>query len=173
MARISLEGMRFHAFHGVYPEEEILGTEYLVDVSVDTSTGEAVMADDLGKTVNYETIYEAVKLEMADRHALIETLIEAIIQRLKFQFSTLAAVEVSVKKLNPPLGGRVAAARVEDARSFMQECPRCKKPMICYNDQTCWCRNATAKTVWPATQDSVKLQYKKCLCPTCLSFFAG
>ena len=72
MARISLEGMRFHAFHGVYPEEAILGTDYLVNVSVETSISEAAKTDDLAKTVNYETIYQAVKLEMEERHDLIE-----------------------------------------------------------------------------------------------------
>lgn len=173
MARISLEGMRFFAFHGVYPEEQILGTDYLVNVSVETSIGEAAKTDDLAKTVNYETIYQAVKIEMEERHDLIETLIEAIVSRLKFQFASLAAVDVSVKKLNPPLGGRVEASRVEDRKVFATDCPRCKKGMICYNDATCWCRNATAKTVWPATQESVKLQYKKCVCPSCLAFFAG
>ena len=102
-----------------------------------------------------------------------QTLIDAIVQRLKFQFANLFTVEVSVKKLNPPLGGRVTASRVEDKKSFSQECPRCKKSMVCYGDETCWCQNATAKTVWPATQAANKLQYKKCLCPTCLAFFAG
>ncbi len=173
MAKISLEGMRFHAFHGVHPEEAILGTEYIVNITVETPIGEAAKTDDLAKTINYETIYQAVKMEMDVPHALIETLIDAIVQRLKFQFVGMMTVEVSVKKLNPPLGGRVAASRVEEKKSFFQECPRCKRPMICYGDEHCWCQNATAKTVWPKTQETVKLKYKKCLCPTCLAFYAG
>ena len=173
MARISLEGMRFHAFHGVYPEEQILGTDYLVTVTVETSIGEAAKTDDLAKTVNYETIYQAGKIEMEEHHDLLEALIEAIVSRLKFQFATLAAVDVLVKKLNPPLGGRVEASSVQDRKVFATDCPRCKRGMVCYNDATCWCRNATAKTVWPMTQETTKNQYKKCVCPTCLAFFAG
>ena len=173
MARISLEGMRFFAFHGVYPEEQILGTDYLVTVAVETSIVEAAKTDDLAKTVNYETIYQAVKIEMEDRHDLIETLIDAIVNRLKFQFATLAAVDVLVKKLNPPLGGRVAFSAVEVEKVFLQECPRDRKPFVCYGDDTCWCRNPEAKPTWPATQETLKGQYKKCLCPTCVAFFAG
>jgi 7,8-dihydroneopterin aldolase/epimerase/oxygenase len=172
MARIALEGMKFFAFHGFYPEETILGTDYLVDVSVETGIAAAAKTDDLAKTVNYETIYQAVKMEMETRHDLLETVVENITQRLKFQFQNLAVISVSVKKLNPPLGGRVAASSVADAKTFATGCPRCKRPMICYGDETCWCQN-TPKTIWPVTQANVKLQYKSCLCPTCLDFFAG
>jgi dihydroneopterin aldolase len=172
MAEIGLEGMRFHAFHGVYPEEKILGTEFSVDLVVQVPIDSAAKDDNLAKTVNYEVIYEAVRVEMEQPHALIETLLEAIINRLKFQFQQLEVIFISIKKQNPPLGGRVAASTISDKRTFKTECPRCKKGMICYGDVNCWCQN-TPKPLWPATQNSVKLQYKKCLCPACLDFFAG
>ena len=172
MAWITLESMRFHAFHGVYPEEAILGTEFIVDLSIETSTGLAALTDDLAATVNYETIFQAVKIEMETRHALLETLIAAIEKRLKFQFQTLNALKIKVKKMNPPLGGQVGAAIIEDENVYQTACPRCNRPMICYDDETCWCQSPS-KPVYPATQERLKIQYKKCLCPTCLAFFAG
>jgi dihydroneopterin aldolase len=57
MAIIALEGIRLHARHGYYPEEEILGTEFIIDVYVETDTNEAAKSDELIHTVNYETIY--------------------------------------------------------------------------------------------------------------------
>lgn len=164
--------MRFHAFHGVHPEEAILGTEFMVDIAIETATEAAATTDDLTKTVNYETVYLAVKVEMETRHALIESLIEAIEKRLKFQFQTLNALRIKIKKMNPPLGGRIAFSAIEDEQVFQTGCPRCSRPMVCYLDETCWCQSPS-KPIYPATQAAVKQQYKKCLCPTCLAFFAG
>ena len=93
--------MRFHAYHGVHPEEQILGSEFVVDIFIETSTELAAATADLTKTVNYETVYLAVKVEMETSHALIESLIEAIEKRLKFQFQTLKAVRMKIKKMNP------------------------------------------------------------------------
>ncbi len=173
MAWISLEGIRFHAFHGVYDEETILGGDFEIDVFVETEIGGAAKTDDLAKTVNYETIYQAVKIEMNEPRQLIETVIEGIVGRLKFQFVGLRAIKIKLKKLNPPLGGRVAFSAVEVEKVFWTDCPRDKKGFSCYGDDTCWCRNPEAKPTWPATQETLKGQYKKCLCPTCVAFFAG
>ena len=54
--RISLEGLEFHAFHGVYPHERESGNWFEVDVSVETNILEGAIRDDLDKTVNYETL---------------------------------------------------------------------------------------------------------------------
>ena len=39
MAVIALEGMRFFAYHGFYPEENIIGTNYVVDVYITADFG--------------------------------------------------------------------------------------------------------------------------------------
>ena len=51
MAWISLEGMRFHAFHGVYDAEKQLGTEFIVDVFVKMPLAQG---DNLEATINCE-----------------------------------------------------------------------------------------------------------------------
>ncbi len=35
MAHTAIEGMRFHAFHGVHPEEALVGNQFSVDVYFD------------------------------------------------------------------------------------------------------------------------------------------
>ena len=51
MALISIEGMRFRAFHGLYPEEQVLGSDFLLDVWIDTDISKArtVVEDDTVK----------------------------------------------------------------------------------------------------------------------------
>lgn len=64
MSLIALEGMRFHAPHGFYQEEQIIGTTFLIDVIIDTDFGKAAQKDDLFQTVNYETVYQVCKTVM-------------------------------------------------------------------------------------------------------------
>ncbi|SVB31719.1 uncharacterized protein METZ01_LOCUS184573, partial [marine metagenome] len=58
--RIVLEGMRFYGFHGVNPEERVLGQEYLVDLAVEMELRTAGASDRLEDTVSYAHIYRAV-----------------------------------------------------------------------------------------------------------------
>lgn len=113
MATIALENMRFYGKHGFYEEERILGNEFLLDVTVDANTMSAAMTDDLFSTVNYETIYFICQSEMKKPVQLIETLAQNIVSRINEQFDNVTGVKVKVKKLNPPLGGRVGSASVE------------------------------------------------------------
>ncbi len=171
MSVIALEGMRFFAYHGVYEEEQILGGEYIVNVSVTVDTDDAAEEDDIHQTVNYETIYAICAMEMKKPSDLIETVIERIVLRMKATFSSLEEISVKVEKLNPPLGGRVAKASVETAYDFSSECSRCGRGMACYGDETCWCNDA--RTIHPRTAEMVKSQHGSCVCNSCLNFFAG
>ena len=170
MAIISLEGMRFHAFHGVYAPERILGTDYIVDVSVATDIAAAAATDDVANTINYETVFQICRLEMEQERNLIETVVESIISQMKHQFATIQSLQVRIRKCNPPLGGRVDAAIVEQEVSFIESCPRCSSPFICYGDDSCWCQGVT---LHPATREMLDREFKGCLCRNCLTYYAG
>ncbi len=113
MARIALEGMHFYAYHGFYEEERIIGNHYLVDIVVNVNTAKAAAIDDIGSTVNYETIYQICRFEMKKSTQLLETLAQRIAQRIQNQFNGLSGGLVRISKKNPPLGGKVEHAFVE------------------------------------------------------------
>ena len=117
MAIIALEGMQFYAFHGYYEEERQLGNNFVLDVFVTTNISMAAISDELyianpmkeqsSTTVNYETIYRLCKAEMAQPTKLLETLVNRIMVRIYNYFDNVDGVMVRLKKLHPPLGGRV------------------------------------------------------------------
>ncbi|HMQ90327.1 MAG TPA: dihydroneopterin aldolase [Flavilitoribacter sp.] len=113
MTIISLEGIHIHGDHGFHPEEQLMGNDFVLDVSVYVDTEAAAEEDDLGKTVNYETIYRFCEVEMRDTSDLIETLAQGIVARIEGYFEQVKGVRLKLRKLNPPLGGRVEAAAVE------------------------------------------------------------
>ncbi len=113
MALIALEGMHFHAFHGFYEEEQILGNDYVVDVYIETVFTKAAVDDDLYKTINYETVYLICESAMRRNSKLLEAVAERIALEIKHQFKDIRELKVRLKKLNPPLGGKVDAAYVD------------------------------------------------------------
>lgn len=177
MAVISLENMRFFAHHGLYEEEKILGNFFVVNISISTNTSGATTIEEHGvrkvvKTVNYETVYQIIRLEMNKPQYLLETVMSNIIDALKKQFSDIAALEISISKLNPPLGGQVGASRLSDAEDYTTRCGRCGKGLVCYGDKNCWC-NTDRTRLHPRTLEMLEGQYKGCLCQKCLDEFSG
>ncbi len=171
MAQIALEGMRFYAHHGFYEEERVIGNDYVVDVYVDTVFTKAAVDDDLYQTINYETIYLICDAAMRKNSKLLEAVANRIALGIKHQFKFVNALKVRVKKLNPPLGGRVDAAFVEVDGEYTKKCARCEKPLLCYGDQTCWCMETQ---LFQKTLEQLKGQYgDRCLCKDCLEFYAN
>lgn len=126
MAIIALEGMHFYAYHGFYEEEQIVGGHYVLDVYVEVDIDAAAMADDLYEaaeedseedveplSVNYETIFLLCKKEMQQSSKLLESVAQRIADRIGGYFSKARGTKVRLRKLQPPLPGKVAQAYVE------------------------------------------------------------
>jgi 7,8-dihydroneopterin aldolase/epimerase/oxygenase len=195
MATLSLEGMQFQGYHGVYPAERVLGTTFVVDVHIDFELKQ-VKDDKLETTLNYEAIHQMIDLLMTppkqlsaedlaklspqelearkerEPKQLIETVAQLILSKLKLQFNQMHGARVRIRKMHPPLPGRVDSSTIDVTETYLMECPRCKKNKFsCYKDGNCWCK---AVRVHPATLESLQQQFgKKCLCPECLQFYAA
>jgi 7,8-dihydroneopterin aldolase/epimerase/oxygenase len=116
MDKIFFNGMRFYAYHGVYPEENRLGQRFVVDLEIGLDLAPAGRNDDLAQTVNYAEVYEAVRLEVEEKQVrLLETLAENIAGMLLDRFS-LEEVRVRVTKPDPPIPGHYDAVGVEIVR---------------------------------------------------------
>ncbi len=110
--RIVLEGLEFHAFHGVYPHERESGNWFEVDIAVETDFSAAAQRDDLDGTVNYETLYSIVKAEMEKPSKLLESVAEKIVNDVLRELKAVVLVELSISKTNPPIGGKCKRATV-------------------------------------------------------------
>ena len=110
---IFLNGLRFHAFHGVMPQERLTGNDYRVDLKIDFPLEKAVGSDNVDDTLNYATVYAAVKEEMDVPTQLIERVAYRIADRLFRTFKTINEVEIKVEKCNPPMGADCEGAGVE------------------------------------------------------------
>ncbi|GGG97773.1 7,8-dihydroneopterin aldolase [Parapedobacter pyrenivorans] len=108
---ITLTDLRFYAFHGYYPEEQVLGNEFIVSIHVAFyKRGKA--EEDLSGTVNYETLYGIAKEEMQCPRKLLETVTETMLDRVLAEFPFVDEIEVNICKNNPPFGADHAKANV-------------------------------------------------------------
>jgi len=110
--QIALEGMSFHAYHGVYPEEQKVGRTFKVSVYLDCELF-IDGSDELGETFNYEWIYEIVKREMEEPKKLLETLIYNIKKKILAKSDIVKGGLIRIQKEGLPLGGKVARSALE------------------------------------------------------------
>jgi dihydroneopterin aldolase len=117
--RIILEGMQFYGYHGVNPEERVLGQRYVVDLTADLDLSRAGATDRLEDTVSYSHIYRTVRRVMeGEPRNLLESAAQAIADLLLAEFP-IDAVSVTVKKPNPPVRGssiNLAAVQIHRTR---------------------------------------------------------
>jgi dihydroneopterin aldolase len=116
MLTVSLEQMKFHAGHGTFSEEAIVGGEFLVDVYISFEASAPIVR--LDQTVDYQSVYGLVKEVMLKPIPLLETLAERCIDRIKSSFPQVVRIAVKISKLTPPLGGEVGCSAVRMEKSF-------------------------------------------------------
>lgn len=112
MMEVALHRAEFFARHGYYTEEQLMGNKFVVDVEVGFNPTTNLNDDELSNTLNYEKLYTIVCDEMKITRQLLETVVQAIIDRIKNEFDFAETIKVRLKKLNPPLKGRVEASSV-------------------------------------------------------------
>lgn len=112
MAKILVQGIKLYGYHGCLDEEGKIGRTFLIDVIVEADLNKAASDDKLSDTINYVTIYEIVKEEMAIRSKLIEQVAKRIYDHLQRVFPQIKNAEVKVTKINPPINGIVESASV-------------------------------------------------------------
>lgn len=112
-SKIYLRNVRFHAFHGVLPQERIVGNDYLVNLVLDYDFSSAMKTDDLQGTLNYAEVYQKVREEMAVPSKLLEHVAGRIAHRLFSDFQEIQKLQLSITKVNPPMGADSDGAGVE------------------------------------------------------------
>ncbi len=110
---IELQDVRFHAFHGVMPQEGRVGADFLVSVRVGIAFEKAMQSDDVEDTLNYAELYQLVQREMAVPSKLLEHVAGRIVKAIVKAFPDVTSIDLKLTKLNPPMGADCAGASVE------------------------------------------------------------
>lgn len=115
MGKIFLKNIRLYAYHGCMDEEEKIGSDYIINLSVSTDLDPSSKSDRLLDTVDYVALHNIVKDEMKVRSKLLEHVAQRILLRVIKEHRTVKKADVMVSKCNPPIGGNVEEVAVKRA----------------------------------------------------------
>jgi dihydroneopterin aldolase len=107
---VALRDVKCHALHGYYPEEQLIGCYFMVDIEVTFSAN--AETENLEKTVNYEVLNQIIINEMANTQKLLETVVKNILDAVRINYPFLLSGKVGIRKLNPPMQGQIGHSYV-------------------------------------------------------------
>lgn len=110
---VHIDGIRLHARHGVLPQEQLTGNDYIINVRASYDISRAMQTDDVADTLNYAEVYNIIKEEMSVPSKLIEHVAGRIANRLMDSYSQISSVMLRITKCNPPMGADCNGAGVE------------------------------------------------------------
>ena len=110
---VILRNVRFHAFHGVMPQERQVGGDFLLMLRVGYPLAKAMESDEVGDTLNYASLYALVKQEMDQPSQLLEHVAGRIAKAVMNAFPDVSSVDLELTKQNPPMGADCDGATVE------------------------------------------------------------
>jgi len=117
MIVVHLHDLHFNSFHGIHEEEKILGNDYVIDASVEFHE-ELHVINSINDTINYTDIYNIIRERMSVPTPLLETIVMEIGNEIHNEFPQVRCINISIKKMYPPIEGIQGAAGVNWQRRF-------------------------------------------------------
>lgn len=114
---ISLNNVRFRAYHGLHPEERQKGNDFVVNMQVTyVPPGKTILL--LHDTIDYAVLFEILNTTMQKPVDLLETLAQTIASNVHERFPQVKEVTVGVEKLNPPIDKFSGTAGVSYSKRY-------------------------------------------------------
>ena len=110
---VCLRDVRFHAYHGVMPQERRVGADFTVTLRVGYDCMPAMVSDDVADALNYADLLEVVGREMAVPSQLLEHVAGRIVRAVEARFPQVTSIDLWLTKDNPPMGADCRGAGVE------------------------------------------------------------
>lgn len=110
---IFLKEIRCYAYHGVAPQENLIGNEYVIDLKLKVDISQASQTDEVADTVSYADVHELIKAEMAVPSKLLEHVGGRMAAKLFEVFPSIEEIELRLSKRNPPMGADIDTAGIE------------------------------------------------------------
>jgi 7,8-dihydroneopterin aldolase/epimerase/oxygenase len=122
MDYIHLREMQFFGYHGVLPEETVLGQRFRASVSLAVDIQKAGQTDNLENTVSYVGVYEICKEVIEGTpFKLIEAVAETVASRVLSAYEgQVKGCRVEIIKPDPPIPGHYKEVAVEIVRGTYQ-----------------------------------------------------
>lgn len=114
---IHLKGLTFHGYHGVLPEENLLGQKFIVDATLFVDLIKAGKSDNVHDTVSYADVYRHIKTVMEGRpHNLLESVADRLANEIMNDYHQVQGLQLHLKKPHVAVTGVVESLGIEITR---------------------------------------------------------
>ena len=96
-SNIFLDEVRIHAYHGVMPQENEVGQDFLVSARCGVDMTSAMQSDLLESTLDYSLLYHLIEEEMYKTSQLLEHVIK-LVSSLQLQSESINTWKVGVER---------------------------------------------------------------------------
>ena len=117
-SEIIFEDLKIFAYHGVLEEERMLGTYFILNITLEADLWKAADSDDLNDTLNYAEANDIIHREMAVPSMLLEHISGRIINALKARFPQITKIRLRLTKTSPPMKGEMKGISVVFEKTF-------------------------------------------------------
>lgn len=101
---IVVEGLKVFAYHGVDPQETLVGNTFEVSLRLVFPADAAMRRDRLDLSINYADVVFLIKKEMEQPSKLLENVVYRIYHKLWLSYPQIVGGKIEVYKLCPPIG---------------------------------------------------------------------
>jgi|TARA_B110000438_G_scaffold298870_1_gene347904 dihydroneopterin aldolase len=112
MGKIRLKNVKLYSNHGCLDQEELIGSDYVLQLEVSVDLNKSSKSDNLNDTVDYVALNSIIKEEALKRSKLLEAVAKRIIDRIFNEHVSVKKAKVEISKINPPIGGDVEAVSI-------------------------------------------------------------
>jgi len=113
---IYLNNLHFHAYHGLFDEEKIIGNEFIVNVEI-VLLNEQIISD-LNQSIDYSKVYEIIKDLMNTPTPLLETLVVNISNAIYTFDNNIKEISIKIEKKHPPIQNFIGNVAVSYKKAF-------------------------------------------------------
>ena len=117
-SKILLEDIKIYAYHGVLPEEALIGNNYIINAELHADLEKASQTDNLEDTINYAEVSAIIHKQMAIRSELLEHVIGRIINKIENRFPQITFIRIKLTKTVPPMPGEMKGVSLEFEKDF-------------------------------------------------------
>lgn len=111
---VSIHGLQVYGYHGLFDEERRLGQKFLFNVCCELIDVPTHQDDQLENSVGYDVVANDVsEISAAKKYKTVEALAETVARTLLARYRVIAAVDIKVAKLSPPMAHALTSATVE------------------------------------------------------------
>lgn len=115
---VQLRSIRVMAICGDLPEEQLNKQEFEIDMDLYADQTKPAISDDLNDAIDYTPICEAItNISDSEKFRLIERFAQRIVDATFEIDNCIEKIEITLKKLNPPVDIKIGYAAVHIVRS--------------------------------------------------------